>query len=687
MVHITPFAVEQWMDAYETTPGVLNVAETCAASVSIDDLVAMSSVPAKNPIDTSIKLTYGAIPGSQTLRERIAVHCSTEGVQLAPEDVIVTQGAIGANFLALYTLIGPGDHVICVYPTYQQLYDTPRSLGAQVTLWKLKKKNGFVPDVDELADLIKPNTKMIIINNPNNPTGAPIPNRVIDRIAKVAEDKGIILFSDEVYRPLFHGGASGGDHTEVPRPVTTLNYQKTIVSGSMSKGYALAGIRVGWIASRDRSIISAIMLARDYTTISVSQIDDQIARFALSPEVKPALVQRNITLARTNAAILKDFMDRYKSVCSWVEPKAGTTAFIRFNDKNGDPVDDIKLCLDLLEKAKLLFVAGSRCFGGDEDFKGYRKLIADDAGVSADDVLITSGAAGALFIITTSQLGSTHDSERNHLVVVRPNYANNLETPEAVVCEISYIDITFENGFQPNIDDIEAAIKPNTRLVSVTYRHNHTGSALSREALDRLVAITKKKGVLVLVDETYRDIAFAEKLPVAASLGDHDLSVCSVSKSFGMPGVRIGWLITTNKTLEKTFFAAKEQISISGSVINEWIAIGVLSRREKILSDTTDEMRVRLQMVESWIESEELLEWVKPTGGVVCFPCIKQEPKGWYSAFYERLLNKHATYVGPGHWFEMSDGFFRLGYGWPTRDELEGGMKAISAALRDEQNT
>ncbi|KAF5534823.1 C6 zink-finger PRO1A [Fusarium napiforme] len=395
MVHITPFAVEQWMDTYEITPGVLNVAETCAASVSIDDLVAMSSSPAKNPIDTSVKLTYGEIPGSQTLRERIAAHCSTEGVQLLPEDVIVTQGAIGANFLALYTLISPGDHVICVYPTYQQLYDTPRSLGAEVTLWKLKKENGFVPDVDELAGLIKPNTKMIIINNPNNPTGAPIPNSVIDRIAKVAEDKGIILFSDEVYRPLFHGGASGGDHTEVPRPVTTLDYQKTIATGSMSKGYALAGIRVGWIASRDRSIISAIMLARDYTTISVSQIDDQIARFALSPDVKPALVQRNMALARTNAAILKDFMDRYKSVCSWVEPKAGTTAFIRFNDKNGDPVDDVKLCLDLLEKAKLLFVAGSRCFGGDEDFKGYVRMGYFEAVVTRLDKYFLGGQVEA----------------------------------------------------------------------------------------------------------------------------------------------------------------------------------------------------------------------------------------------------------------------------------------------------
>ncbi|KAJ4222022.1 hypothetical protein FSOLCH5_000428 [Fusarium solani] len=372
MVRITPFAVEQWMDKYETTPDVLNIAETCAASVSLDDLVGLSKDPAApGPIDTSIKLTYGPIPGTRTLRERIAAHCSTEETQLAAEDVVITQGAIGANFLSLYTLIGPGDHVVCVYPTYQQLYDVPRSVGAEVTLWKLRAEEGFVPNVDELTSLIKENTKMIIINNPNNPTGAPISTDIVQRIARVAEEKGIILFSDEVYRPLFHGGALG--EIEVPLPATTLGYQKTVVTGSMSKGYALAGIRVGWVASRDKSIISAIMSARDYTTISVSQIDDQIASYALSPAVRPSLVERNMTLARTNAKLVKEFVERHKSVCSWVEPRAGTTAFIRFT-KNGEPVNDVDFCLDLLDKTKILFCAGSRCFGGDEDFKGYVRM-------------------------------------------------------------------------------------------------------------------------------------------------------------------------------------------------------------------------------------------------------------------------------------------------------------------------
>ncbi|RGP72781.1 hypothetical protein FSPOR_2528 [Fusarium sporotrichioides] len=373
MVRIAPFAVEQWMDNYETTAGVLNVAETCAASVSIDDLVGMCrDTQTSGPIDTSIKLTYGSIPGSHMLRERIAAHCSGEGSQFAAEDIIVTQGAIGANFLTLYSLLEPGDHVICVYPTYQQLYDVPRSIGAEVSLWKLKEEENFVPNTDDLLDLIQDNTKMIVINNPNNPTGVPIPDNVLKRIAHVAKEKDVILFSDEVYRPLFHGGASG--RIQVPQPATALGYEKSIVTGSMSKGYALAGIRVGWIASKDKSIISTIMAARDYTTISVSQIDDQIARYALSPAVKPSLVDRNLALARTNSRLVKEFIEGYKSVCSWVEPTAGTTAFVRFNNKNGEPVNDVDFCLDLLRENNVLLVAGSKCFGDDKDFKGYVRM-------------------------------------------------------------------------------------------------------------------------------------------------------------------------------------------------------------------------------------------------------------------------------------------------------------------------
>jgi aspartate/methionine/tyrosine aminotransferase len=212
---------------------------------------------------------------------------------------------------------------------------------------------------------------MIIINNPNNPTGAPIPTTTLQAIINVAKERSIILFSDEVYRPLFHGGACG--QIETPPPATTLGYAKTIVTGSMSKGYALAGIRVGWIASNDKSILCAIASARDYTTISVSQLDDQIASYALSPAVREPLIKRNVTLAQKNAKLLKQFVDDHGSVCSWVEPKAGTTAFIQFK-KQGKPVKDTEFCIDVLEKTGVFFVPGSHCFGDDADFKGYVRI-------------------------------------------------------------------------------------------------------------------------------------------------------------------------------------------------------------------------------------------------------------------------------------------------------------------------
>jgi aspartate/methionine/tyrosine aminotransferase len=310
-----------------------------------------------------------------------------------------------------------------------------------------------------------------------------------------------------------------------------------------------------------------------------------------------------------------------------------------------------------------------------------RGAIAADAGLSADDVLITGGAAGALFIISTSQL-----SAQDHIVVVRPNYATNLETPKAIGCGITFVDLKFESSFEPDLSFIEQAITPKTKIVSITCPHNPTGTLLSRDSLDRLVTITKQKNCLLLVDETYRDVKYGRQLPVAASLGEHVLSVCSLSKSYGVPGIRLGWVITQNKKLQETFLAAKEQISISGSVINEWIATQLLLKRETILSATNEEMAIRLQMVRSWIEKEELLEWVEPVGGVVCFPRMKKQPVGGTDAFYDRLLKKYKTYVGPGHWFKMPDTHFRLGFGWPTREELLGGMDAISKALRDSDN-
>ncbi|KAL2129265.1 hypothetical protein VTI74DRAFT_8002 [Chaetomium olivicolor] len=373
MVKIEPFEVEQWMDRLETTPGVLNIAETCAASVSVDDLIRFcEDKNARNPLRLSKKLTYGAIRGSEELRQRVAslYNRASEAPSLPSENVIITQGAIAANFLVLYTLVAPGDHVICVYPTYQQLYSVPESLGAEVSLWKLKEENGYVPDASELETLVKANTKMLIINNPNNPMGSAIPKDVLKEIVVFAKQRGIIVLADEVYSPLYHSLPDGQD---APPSILAFGYEKTVATGSMSKAFALAGIRTGWIASRDKRIIDAVATARDYTTISVSQLDDQVASFALSGAVVRPLLKRNMELAQKNLGLLSAFMEKHSSVCSWVKPTAGTTTLIRFK-KDGAPVDDPSFVLDVLDKTKVLFMPASPCFGLGMDFKGFVRL-------------------------------------------------------------------------------------------------------------------------------------------------------------------------------------------------------------------------------------------------------------------------------------------------------------------------
>lgn len=149
------------MDKYETL-AKYNIAETCCASISINDLKELSDDKTSDPLSLSTKLTYGAIRGSKQLRELLA-NLHSDETPLSPDNVLITAGAIQANFLLLYTLVGPGDHVICHYPTYQQLYSVPASVGAEVSLWKAKEENGWDVDIEELKALIRPNTKLIIL--------------------------------------------------------------------------------------------------------------------------------------------------------------------------------------------------------------------------------------------------------------------------------------------------------------------------------------------------------------------------------------------------------------------------------------------------------------------------------------------------------------------------------------------
>jgi aspartate/methionine/tyrosine aminotransferase len=207
-------------------------------------------------------------------------------------------------------------------------------------------------------------------SNPQNPTGAIIPKSKLQEIVNIAKIQSIIIHADEVYRPIFHG-ISPLD-AEFPPSLLSLGYENVVVTGSMSKAYSLAGIRVGWIAARNKEIIEKCMVCRDYTTISVSQIDDAIASYALAPHTIHSLLLRNIQLAKTNLSILEKFIESHRWACDWKKPRAGTTAFVKFS-KMGRPVDDVAFCKLLHEKVGVLVVPGSRCFGRDDgsDFKGY----------------------------------------------------------------------------------------------------------------------------------------------------------------------------------------------------------------------------------------------------------------------------------------------------------------------------
>lgn len=308
-----------------------------------------------------------------------------------------------------------------------------------------------------------------------------------------------------------------------------------------------------------------------------------------------------------------------------------------------------------------------------------RELIASQTnGLGAGNVLVTAGAAGALFIIATTLL-----SAGDHLVVIRPNYATNIETPRAIGCDITYIDLAFENAFAIDTQQIAAAIRPNTRLVSITCPHNPTGTLVAREQLEELIRLVEERGCRLLVDETYRDLSHGRQLPIAASLSASAISVASLSKAYGIPGIRIGWIIARDPELLEHFLAAKEQIGICGSVVDEWLAIATLERRDGFLAELAPVLKTRLTIVRDWVRQDPLIDWVEPQGGVVCFPRLEVPASFDFDSFYARLLEKHGTYVGPGHWFEMPKSHFRIGFLWPLETELRGGLASISAAVRE----
>ncbi len=317
-------------------------------------------------------------------------------------------------------------------------------------------------------------------------------------------------------------------------------------------------------------------------------------------------------------------------------------------------------------------------YGDHRGLPALREHIASDGpGLEADDILVTAGAAGALFLVATTLL-----QEGDHLVVVRPNYATNIETPRAIGAEIAFVDLAFEDGWRIDPDRLAAAVTDRTRLVSITVPHNPTGRGMDEPDLRAIVAACEARGVTLLVDETYREMRFGGPLPVAASLSERAISVSSLSKTYGLPGIRTGWVACRDRDLVERLLAAKEQVSITGSIVDETIALRARRMRDAWLPGILAGIEERLGVVRDWVAAEDLVEWVEPDGGVVCFPRIRGDVDVDTAAFHRILLDDHATIVGPGRWFERPDAYMRIGYGWPARERLVEGLVNVSAAIR-----
>lgn len=342
-MRINHFKIEEWMNEYEDG-AVYNLAETCVDSLTLRELIELNDESYESFFEnlSDKKLTYGHIEGSPEFRTAVAGLYEN----VAPEKVLVMNGAIGANFLVLYSLIEQGDEVISVHPTYQQLYDVPESFGANVKKLILRPENKFLPDLDELRSLVSNKTKMIIINNPNNPSGAVMERELLQEIAEIAKSVDAYILCDEVYRNLLQN-----PDLDIPSIVDI--YEKGISTSSMSKVLSLAGLRLGWIVAGEDAIAECIK-HRDYTTISCGMLDDILAVHAIKNYKH--IMKRNLKIIHDNLEILDQWVQQEPKM-NYVKPQAGTTAILRFDYE----MSSVDFCKGLYDRNGAFLAPGS-CF-------------------------------------------------------------------------------------------------------------------------------------------------------------------------------------------------------------------------------------------------------------------------------------------------------------------------------------
>jgi aspartate/methionine/tyrosine aminotransferase len=338
-MQIKPFRIEQYFGKYEFTAKYL-LSSSDAESRTIKELLDLEPGAQERLLEHWCGYTES--PGAPWLREAIAAIYT----RVKPEDILVVSCAEEGIFVLYHALVGPGDHVIVETPCYESALEVARSTGAVVSEWRRSFENGWAHDVDALEKTIRPNTKIIYINTPHNPTGLLMSADVFQRVIALAASRGIILFSDEVYREL--------EHDPMLRlPAACDACEHAVSLGSMSKTYGLPGLRLGWLACRNARILERCLEFKYYTTICNSAPSEFLTALALRH--RETLVKSNMEIVTRNLALLDGLFKHRSDLFEWVKPNASPIGFPQFKPER----DVFTFCEDVVRDSGVLLLPGS----------------------------------------------------------------------------------------------------------------------------------------------------------------------------------------------------------------------------------------------------------------------------------------------------------------------------------------
>lgn len=369
-MQLRPFSLERYFSRHEFTARYL-LGSSDPESMTLGELVALE--PAARPKLDELWLGYTEYCGHPELREEIArLHQVTKA-----EDVLVCTGAEEPIFALMNVLLGSGDHLVAQWPGYQSHFEVARAAGAELTLWKGDAERGWRFDVGELEALLRPSTKAILVSSPHNPTGFHFSAQEWERIVELARRRGIWLVSDEVYRGLEHGSGPGSEQL----PAMSDLYERGVSINCVSKSYGLAGLRIGWLATRDRELFARVGAFKDYLTISNPAPSELLATVAVRHSAQ--LWERSRARLRHNVQLLDGFLARHPDRFAWTQPRAGSTAFVRY--LGGSATD---FCEELLRELGVMLVPSPHFECGDAHLRfGYGRANLGEVLAMVEDYL------------------------------------------------------------------------------------------------------------------------------------------------------------------------------------------------------------------------------------------------------------------------------------------------------------